>query len=161
MNHLTLDRFRQTLLDLLSEAYEGPAEDWTWFVTHGDPDAGVLGTLARFTAEQASTSATPGGHTIAGHAEHLRWSLAFAATYFRGEIPEQNWEQSWTVQTVNEAQWKQLQDALRQEYQTLHQAIQTHRDFSDDTFLHGALATVPHAAYHLGSIRQLARIVKA
>lgn len=161
MSTLDMDRFHQAVLDLFAEAYQGPAEKWTWFVTHGDPNAGVLGTLAQLTAKEASAPATEGRHTIAAHTEHLRWSLAFANTYFRGEVPEQNWEESWAVQTVDDEQWQRLQAELRQQYGTLRQAIQKHSDWSDEMFLRGTLATIPHAAYHLGAIRQLVRIVKA
>lgn len=160
MSTMDIDRFRKAVLDLFAEAYQGPAEEWTWFVTHGDPNAGLFGTLAQLTAEEASTPAIEGGHTIAAHTEHLRWSLAFANTFYRGEVPEQNWEESWAVQRVDEEQWQGLQAALREQYDTLYEAIGQHSDGSDEMFLRGTIATIPHAAYHLGAIRQLVRIAK-
>ncbi len=160
MSTMNIDRFRQAVLDLFAEAYEGPAEAWTWFVTYGDPNAGLFGTLAQLTAREASTPAIEAGNTIAAHTENLRWSLAFANTYFRGEVPEQGWEQSWAVQTVDDEQWKRLQAELRRQYHTLYQAIERHSDWSDEMFLRGTMATIPHAAYHLRAIRQLVRILR-
>ena len=82
MDTLTTTELIQSIIDLLTEAYAGPPNPAaTWFIDN-EPDSGILGILAGVSAEEASTSVDGSEHvgtTIAGHAEHLRWSLANAS----------------------------------------------------------------------------------
>ena len=152
--------FKQAFLELFTEAYAGPADhSSTWF-TNNEPDAALFGTLRHLSAEEASTPPAPGVSTVAAHTEHLRWSLALANAYVRGEMPQADWEESWAVQSVDPQVWDRLRAELRQEYETLRRAIEAREDWSHPQLVTGALAQVPHAAYHLGAIRQLARLVK-
>ena len=153
MPDIPLTTFRTVLRDLFSEAYAGPNHDYTWFIDN-KPDSGLLGTLSGLSAEDASRP-SPTGSTIAGHAEHLRWSLAITNAMVRGEDPEQDWAESWRVTEVDEGTWDTLRADLKLEYETLHAGMAQQEDFSDPQMLTGALALVPHAAYHLGAIRQL------
>ena len=153
------DRVVEAMLALLREGYEG-TDGWTWFITHEVSDGSILATLANVTAEQASASPPHGGRTIAAHAEHLRWALAFANTFFRGEQPDFDWGKSWSVSRVDEEQWRALLAELRKEYETLLKAIEQRGDWSDDNMLRGTMAQVAHSAYHLGAIRQLVRWAK-
>jgi hypothetical protein len=145
--------FKEALLELFSEAYTGPNHAYTWFIDNA-PGSGLFGTLDALSAEEASR-AGPSGATIAAHVEHLRWSLALANAFTRGEEPKADWKASWTVRTVDAKAWERLRSELRQEYETLHAALERQEDFSDPQMLRGILALVPHAAYHLGAIRQL------
>ena len=148
------DAFKEALLELFSEAYTGPNHAYTWFIDN-KPGSGLFGTLAPLSAEAASEEG-PSGTTIAAHTEHLRWSLAHANAFARGEVPEGGWSESWSVRTVDAETWDTLRAALRREYDTLLAAIDRQEDFSDSQLLKGMLALAPHAAYHLGAIRQLA-----
>lgn len=150
---IPIDVFRTVLLELFSEAYTGPNHAYTWFIDN-KPDAGLLGTFSGLSAEAASRP-SPTGSTIAAHAEHLRWSLALANAFARGENPTPNWPESWTVKAVDDAAWDELQAELKREYETLFAAMERQEDFSDPQLLTGILALMPHAAYHLGSVRQL------
>ena len=141
------------LADLFSEAYTGPNHAYTWFIGN-EPGSGLLGTLENVSAEDASRR-QPSGSTVAAHAEHLRWSLAVANAYTRGETPALNWAESWTVQTVDSDAWDKLRASLRSEYEALHRAIQTQEEIADKQTLTAMLAFTPHAAYHLGAIRQM------
>lgn len=146
------EALRSVLLELFAEAYTGPNGPHTWF-TDNRPGSGLLGTLGGVRAEDASRP-SPTGSTIAGHAEHLRWSLALTNAYVRGENPTPNWAESWTVTTVDAEAWDNLRADLRREYEEVLAALGRQKDVSDPQTLTGILALTPHAAYHLGAIRQ-------
>ena len=154
---LTTKTLTKIIAELFSEAYTGPNHPYTWFISSG-PDSGILGTLQSVGAEDASRR-QPSGSTIAAHTEHLRWSLAVANAYTRGETPALNWAESWTVQTVDADAWDKLRADLKREYEALYLAIQNQQDVSDEQMLTVMLAFTPHAAYHLGAIRQLTHAV--
>ena len=149
--------FKEALLELFSEAYTGPNHAYTWFIDNA-PGSGLFGTLDALNAEEAS-HAGPSGRTIAAHAEHLRWSLALANAFARNEEPQLDWKESWTVKWVDADAWERLKNDLRGEYETLYAALERQEDFSDRQLLTGIMALVPHAAYHLGAIRQLRLVV--
>jgi hypothetical protein len=139
------------LLAVLREAFEGPAHHWTYF-TDPRPEAGLFGTLATLSSAQASRSTGPGRATIAGHVHHLAFSTRASAAWIRGERHQWNWDESWQVSTVDDAQWNTLKTRLREEYQELLAAISAHALDSDES-LGGALGALAHSAYHLAAIR--------
>ena len=145
----------QSIVDLFTEAYAGPPDPTsTWFIDN-EPDCGILGILKGVSAAEASASVDGSGGrgtTIAANAEHLRWSLANANAALRGE-PLGKWSESWNLIGADAASWDALRAALRQEYETLRQAIKNQSELEGD-YLTGVMALVPHAAYHLGTIRQ-------
>jgi hypothetical protein len=147
----------QSVVMLLTEAYEGPPNpSETWFIDN-EPDSGILGVLANVTAAQASRSVDGSGQngsTIAANVEHLRWSLANVNATMRGDTYNSNWSESWLLVGADEIEWNRLRQALRAEYQTLRDAILKQEEL-DDVYLNGLLALVPHAAFHLGLIRQM------
>lgn len=146
--------FKESLLELFSEAYTGPNHPYTWFIGN-EAGSGLFGTLEKLSTEDASR-VQPSGTTVAAHTEHLRWSLAHANTFARGETPTGSWPESWSLREVDAGAWDDLRAALRREYETLLGAIKQQEDFSDPQTLTGIMALVPHAAYHLGAIRQMA-----
>lgn len=145
--------FKASLLELFSEAYTGPNHPYTWFIGN-EPGSGIFGTLSSLSAADASRAGLSGA-TVAAHTEHLRWSLAHANAFARGETPAGDWAESWTVSAVDETAWNALRAELRREYETLYAVIAQQDDFSDPQMLTGVMALAPHAAYHLGAIRQL------
>ena len=160
MEALPATTFVGAMCELFTEAYEGRRDHpYTWF-TDNEPDAALFGTLRGLSAEEASTPPAPGSSTVAAHTEHLRWSLALANAYIRGEKPQPDWEESWSVATVDTAAWDRLRAELRAEYDVLRGAIKAQEDWSQPQYLIGTLALIPHAAYHLGAIRQLLPLVK-
>lgn len=148
-----MTEFRNVLLELFQEAYTGPNGPYTWFIDNR-PDSGLFGTLEQVSAEDASRP-SPTGSSIAAHAEHLRWSLALTNAYVRGENPTPSWAESWTVKTVDARAWDKLRAELRREYDAVLAALGRQEDFSDPQMLTGIVALTPHAAYHLGAVRQL------
>ena len=153
MKSVPNETLTKIVAELFSEAYTGPNHAYTWFINN-EPGSGLLGTLENVSAEDASRT-QPSGSSIAAHTEHLRWSLAVANAFARGETPQMNWAESWSVQTVDAAAWDKLRASLKSEFEALYQAIQHQQDFSDEQMLTAMLAFTPHAAYHLGAIRQM------
>lgn len=155
MEKLPLNAF----LELFGELYMGVTTDQTWIIDR-EPGLGIIGVIRTVSAEEASRTTHTGGTTIAAHTEHLRWSLNFALAFLQGKRPDPDWAKSWRIRTVNEEEWENLRSALQNEYIAVKAAIEAVSDWPDPNFLKGVLALVPHAAYHLGSIKQMLLIVK-
>lgn len=163
MSTLPISNLTQSIVELLTEAYVGPsdANSPTWF-NDNDPDAGIFSQIRNLTADEASASADTTGNpgtTVASHIEHLRWSLANASGAMRGEPYQSNWKTSWSVTSVSEQSWVDLRQQLRHEFDTICDLIQK-QDQLEGPFLNGLLALVPHAAYHLATIRQILERVR-
>jgi hypothetical protein len=146
-------------LELFDELYAGSNGSPSWVIDR-NPGTGILGVLNKVSAHDASTPSVQGGTTIASHAEHLRWSLQFGLGFLQDKTPEGDWSQSWTVHKVNEAEWKELQQKLTDACKKMREAIFSREDWSNPLLIKGTLALLPHAAYHLGAIKQLLLVVK-
>ena len=151
----------ESITTLFSEAYAGPADpSSTWFIDN-EPDSGILGLIDRVSANEASWSANHNqpGTTIASHVGHLRWSLANANGALQGKPYQGRWSESWNTLVANSDLWDRLRSDLRQEFELLHENIQKQNDLTGN-YLTGVMALIPHAAYHLGTIRQLIERVR-
>jgi hypothetical protein len=145
----------QSIATLFSEAYAGPADPKsTWFIENA-PDSGILGLIAGVTAFEASwsTNHNQPGTTIAAHVEHLRWSLASANGALEGKPYQGNWSESWNTLDADEEKWIRLRSDLLKEFELLLDNIRKQNDLAGN-YLTGVMALIPHAAYHLGTIRQ-------
>lgn len=160
MSTIPVEQVMAIVLVQFTEAYAGPPQAHSWFIDNG-PDAGLFRTVAALTAAQASRSIVDGGTTVAAHVEHLRWSLALFNAIVRGEQPEIRWTESWTVRTVDQEAWEHLQAELRREYETLRTSFAAHAVALKPEWLPPTMAVVPHAAYHLGAIRQMIQVIKS
>jgi hypothetical protein len=137
---------------MLREAFEGPPGPWTYF-TDTAPGTGVFATIGGLSAAQASQRGGPGHTTIAGHIHHLSSSVALSTRGLRGEAPSRDRSRSWTVFAVDEAEWTALRAGLRDEYDRLLVAVETHALWDEDA-LGTAMGAIAHTTYHLGAIRQ-------
>jgi len=158
MNTIPIPVLTESIAILFKEAYIGPTDDKspTWF-NDNSPDAGIFGQIRGVTAAEASVSADGTGNpgtTISSHLEHLRWSLANVNATFRGLPYNPNWSDSWKVVQVDGSEWHKLCDDLKTEYLMLHEGIQK-QETMENAYLLGLIALVPHAAYHLATIRQI------
>lgn len=149
-----METILKPFLELLREIYIGSETEEVWIID-AKPGHGLTASAKELTAKQASTPQVEGGSTVAAHTEHLRWSLEFAMAFYEGRQPSGNWADSWKIHEVNEEEWEQLQLALLVAYQKLLYAIKEVKDWSDPHLLRGTLALLPHAAYHLGAVKQL------
>ena len=144
----------RVMLIHLSEVLYGPGADG-YFLNPGD--RGLIASLDTLSAEVAS--ARPGGRSsVASHVDHLRYGLSLLNRFAQGEDPfaEANWAESWTRQHVTDDQWKTLRAELARESRAWLEAMK-HPPEWDEAGLASAVGSIPHLAYHLGAIRQLAQ----
>lgn len=144
------DEMANALVGLFREAYDGT--DSSFFSDGGK--GSLLGTLTGLSAEQASRPVTVDGLTIAAHAEHLRWSLANLNAAAKGAPWNPDWSSSWLVRHVDASAWDALRSALQHEYEaTLEFMGGLDVGSLGPMMFSGTVATIAHAAYHLGAIR--------
>ncbi|EMG37474.1 hypothetical protein PCS_01765 [Desulfocurvibacter africanus PCS] len=152
------------ILAVLREAFEG-VERWSYFLDHG-PQFGLLGTLRGLDAAAASrlsggksniygaTASGPVQASIASHAFHVAVGLEIAAAWVRKkEQNDQEWDKSWAVSAVDDAEWAALLKRLEQAYVDIKAAIEQHSADSIESF-GGGLGAAVHAAYHLGRMQE-------
>jgi hypothetical protein len=159
MSSVSLDArallLQKVLVTLLSEVLNGPGHEG-FFLNPGDK--GLLASLDRLSAETAS--ARPGDRSsVASHVEHLRYGLSLLNRFARGENPwsDANWAQSWTHQHVTDDEWKALRSELAREATAWLEAIKRPPAW-DESGMASAVGSIPHLAYHLGAIRQIAQV---
>lgn len=146
--------FRSTLLMTLDEAFDNVHG---FFLDKGDS---LFETLAGISAAEASQSLGPRSGNIAAKVNHTRFYLdAIAANAAAGEYIPVDWESSWAIGEVTEAEWQDLIDRLRTTYNGLKEFIATFDDWNEQ-FIGGAFGIVAHTAYHLGEIRQALAVIK-
>ncbi|MDR7401830.1 MAG: DinB family protein [Armatimonadota bacterium] len=162
MEDIGRERFVEAVEALLEEIHVGPPDPRSTWVVSNEPASGVLGTLEAISAGAASRPPAPGMNTIAAHAAHLRYALDLAARALAGEdaYASADWAGSWRTQVVTAPEWDRLRADLRQAHRQLLQAIRDRQDWSDRDTLWGVLALVGHGGYHLGAIRQIARLLR-
>ena len=154
MAEIARETVLRSLLMVLDEAYEGPADPrGTWF-TNNALDSGVLGTLRGLSAADASRAPFPGARSIAAHANHVRFSLGISTRWLRGELPDDDWSESWATETVDEPAWSELREGIERGHRELRAVVEGRAEW-DELALAGAVGAIAHAAYHLGGIRQL------
>lgn len=154
MSQIPRETVLRAVLPILSEAFAGPADPRSTHFVNNEPGCGVFGTLDALTAEEASTPVEDGRATAAAQAEHLRFSLDVSTRWLRGEREKADWSASWAVQRVDEDAWTELRLALRRAYDEF--VVVIHQVPMDAELLEGVVASVAHAAYHLGALRQIA-----
>jgi hypothetical protein len=145
------------LLTLIDEGYEGPADPrMTWFADN-EKDCGLLGTLEKLSAAEASRPFREGERASAAmHAGHIRFALNLANRALRGENAHENaaWGDSWRYDRVNEEEWKSLLAGLRAEYTGIREAIGQGLPWANDMNMTGIFGQLAHGAWHLGALRQ-------
>jgi hypothetical protein len=145
------------LLTLMDEAYEGPADPrMTWFADN-EKDSGLLGTLERLSATEASRPFRDGERASAAtHAGHIRFALNLANRALRGENAHENaaWKDSWRSSAVDDDAWKALLAGLHAEYAGIREAIAQGLPWANDMNMTGLFGQLAHGAWHLGAIRQ-------
>lgn len=148
----------RALSTLLSELVDGGAGE-CFVLNPGDP--GLLRSLDRLSAEQASLPAPGGGTSIAAHVDHVRYGLELLNRWVAGEenpFATADYSASWRRTVVTDSEWSGLRSRLRMEVLTWSAAVQQ-VDPSEDLHVTGAIASIVHLAYHLGAIRQIDRSI--
>jgi len=151
-NPIEKDAFLKSILLLLRETFEGSLETGSAYLDRG---VGVLNTLEKLSADEVSREF--GATTIAAHSEHAKFYLDRLCEFMKGRTEDVNWEDSWLIETVNETEWNYLRDAVRKSYENALQTFAEIQDWNEDT-VGDAIGIVAHTAYHLGAIRQMAKL---
>ncbi len=149
--------FRDAFNVLFTEAFEGirPGASGTWFV---EKQECLLLTAASLSAEQASHRPNSKTSSIAAHLDHTRYYMSLANAYARKESPQADWEGSWRRQKVSDAEWKQICEDLKNEYEQLKRHA-AEADLENEEVVTAVMANLAHAAYHLGAVQQLVRLI--
>lgn len=145
------DVFLKEVLFILRETFEGTTENSTAYLDH---TASFFSTIDNLSAEQVSTYFNE--MTIAAHTEHAKFYLDRICEFMRGREEKVNWEQSWLIETVNDAEWSNLRDAVKKSYENVLQTFAEIETWNEDS-IGDSIAIIAHSAYHLGAIRQMAK----
>lgn len=146
----------QSLTSLFSELVDGAVTGGGAFVLNSG-DAGLLRSLERVSAADASHS-VHGGATIAAHAQHVRYGLSLMnrwASEGGDPFSDAKWDEAWRTPPVNDREWTEIRDGLRDETHRWLDVLSSPRDVST-VELSGMIASIAHLAYHLGAMRQIA-----
>ena len=146
------------LARIMSEFVLGSPDPSVGTVALNRGDEGLLKSLDKLSASQAS-STHAGGGSIAAHAEHLRYGLSVLNRWAAGEAKPwsgADWTVAWRRNEVSDAEWSKLRSDLKSEAVLWIDALRTPREL-DDVELGWMTGSVAHLAYHLGAIRQIDR----
>lgn len=141
---------------LLSELTRGTPPAGGYMLNRGD--VGLLASLERITAEEASTIMS-GGSSIAAHVDHCMYYFALMNRWAAGEKnpwKTADWKASWTRTSVTQDSWAALRHAFEIESRSWLSTVGQPRDVSEPE-LTSMMASIVHLAYHLGAIRQMDR----
>ena len=145
----------RALSRLFSELVNGTSDRGNAFILNTG-DVGLLRSLEKLSAADASTSANDGA-TIAAHAQHVRYGLSLMNRWAReggNPFADAKWDEAWKVSAVDAAGWDEIRTGLRDETERWLEMLHTPRECSGIE-LTGMVSSVAHLAYHLGAIRQI------
>jgi hypothetical protein len=142
-DQIPVEAFRRAVLMLLEEVM---SQVNGYVLDKGDS---MFETLATVTAEEASIPVSKQSANLAAQVNHVRFYID--AVINREENAD--WDGSWKVGAVNDAEWKDLIDRLRVATDKVRAFTETF-DKWDERYMGGAIAIIAHCAYHLGEIRQ-------
>ena len=152
MEGISKQHFTAAVAYLLRESFEGSPDGQA--SAYLDRGIGFFSTLDKLTAADASREFS--GTTIAAQTEHAKFYLDRLCEFIGGRTERVNWEDSWLIETVNDAEWDALRMTVRRSYETVLRCIATVDDWTEDR-TGMAIGMVAHTAYHLGAIRQIAK----
>jgi hypothetical protein len=150
------DEITRALSTLFAELTDGAAEAGGNFMLNaGDP--GLLKSLDLLSADEASRN-VHGGATIAAHAQHVRYGLSLMnewGAHGGNPFADAKWDEAWKLSTVDDAAWREIRAGLRDECARWKDVLSTPRE-KHPMWVCGMISSIPHLAYHLGAMRQIA-----
>ncbi|MBS1724779.1 MAG: hypothetical protein JSS66_17695 [Armatimonadetes bacterium] len=151
------DHWFSAFLTLFRETFEGipPGQNYTIFVQGKE---GIFDVFDSVDAARASAKPNEDCASIFAHMNHARYYLSLWNASARGEEVEGDWAGSWKTQSGDEAAWAALARDFRSEYQEFIGHVQAMPATNEDKAL-GRLAQLAHAAFHLGAVRALMKVV--
>ncbi len=153
-NHITVQQFTASVAYLLRETFEGSPEGQP--SAYLDRGVGIFSTLEGLSADAASKEF----HytTIAAQTEHAKFYLDRLCEFINGRTESVNWEDSWLIETVNDAEWNALRDSVKHSYENTLRCVASVEDWNEQR-VGMAIGMVTHTAYHLGAIRQISKSI--
>ena len=154
-NTISVNDFLKDVLFVLRETFEGsPEGEGSAYLDLG---IGVFPTLDKLSAAQVSKEIN--GISIVAHTEHFKFYLDRLCEFIKGKNEPVNWEQSWLIDEVNDAEWDSLRGAARKAYENVLRTFAEVETWNGDN-IGDAVAIIAHTAYHLGAIRQIMKAVQ-
>ena len=147
--------FAESIAYLLRESFEGTPDGLP--NVYLDRGVGFFGTLDAVSADAASKEFK--GTTIAAQTEHAKFYLDRLCEFMAGRNDKVNWEDSWLIEAVSETEWDALRSSVRTAYENTLRCIASVEEWNERS-LGMAVGMVAHTAYHLGAIRQIAKITE-
>jgi hypothetical protein len=145
-------QFVEAVAYMLRETFEGsPTGEGSAYLDQG---VGVFNTLEKIAAAEASQAFH--GTSVAAHTEPAKFYLDRLCEFINGRTTKVNWEDSWLIETVNQEEWDALRSVVRTAYENALRCIAEPREWTEMQ-VGMAIGLVAHTAYHLGSIRQIAK----
>src|SRR4029453_650867 len=149
MANIAQPDFKNRLLALLKETFEGPSGSESAYLAEG---TGLLQTLDSLSAEAARRARWGGAPTIAAHCAHLTYYVRANHNYAVGRDQQVDWALSWQLQQVGDREGEELKDRARREYRSLMETLKSLESWTEEA-VGDSMAIVAHTAYHLGAIR--------
>jgi len=144
--------FVESVAYLLRETFEGSPEGQP--SVYLDRGVGIFKTLADLSAEDASRDISD--MTVAAQTEHAKFYLDRLCEFIGGRTENVNWDDSWLIETVNDAEWDALRESVKKAYEETLRCLASVEEWNE-LRVGMAMGLVAHTAYHLGAIRQIAK----
>jgi hypothetical protein len=126
----------------------------------GDP--GLLKSLDRLSAADASRLSPEGGASIAAHVDHVLYGFEVLNRWLDGEedaFAKADYSQSWKRTIVSDAEWTRLRERLAEQLRTWMNVLHA-VDADEQIQVTGSIAIITHLGYHVGAIRQINRSIR-
>jgi enamine deaminase RidA (YjgF/YER057c/UK114 family) len=138
---------------LLRETFEGSPEGMP--SAYLDMGVGFFATLKGINATAVSKEFH--GTTIAAQTEHAKFYLDRLCEFINGRTERVNWDDSWLIETVNDEEWDALRESVRRSYEDALRCLAGVEEWNEQR-VGMAMGMIAHTAYHLGAIRQIAKM---
>ena len=156
---ISVTDFRNGFLAVWNEIFE--LEDNAEPTMLLDRGTSLFQTLADISAEEASIPVSNQSSNLAAQVNHTAFYIQALrdgiATNFEAKA---DWDGSWKVGAVDDAEWQALIAKLRSEYEWV-QGLAAQNDAWNEDYIGGAFSLAAHAAYHLGEIRQGIGVIRS
>jgi hypothetical protein len=151
--------WQESWLPIFREAFEGiqPGAEGTYFVEGSEA---LLPIVRGMPANEASKRIGGTLNSVAAHARHAAYFVSLMNATARNEEVVPDWDSSWSVQEVDEPAWDAIRSDLESEFRELMEHVEAGRVPRNQEEMDYMMMQLAHAAYHLGSIRQLAEVLK-
>ncbi len=145
--------FAAALSEMVRECFEGT--QGVPYFTGETEGATILATIAKLDASAASTRIHRNVNTVVSHTRHLLEAISGSNRWARTGVFQADFNGGWMEQKASTARWDELRANLEAEYRILLTWL-IDGDCITDENLRWTLSILPHCAYHLGAIRQIA-----